>query len=276
MCSLALLLYVHFLLTLFCFSSSQPLCHDHESTSLLQFEESFFIDKTASGDRLAYPKVTFWTRRRGTSDCCFWDGVDLATAFSMALLALIASFSTCFISRVFILQITIQLLSNTRCYQVASTWAYLNLSSSVFSGQIPFEVSELSKLSSLDLSLSIDPLSQGKLLELHMPNFESLIFNLTSLEALHLSYVDISSTVPNSLANFSSLRSLLLKDCGLKGEFPVEIFQLPNLQVLILGFNDQLTGNLPPFKQSSSLELLKLAKLAFLGIYLHPLKNLLL
>ncbi|KAF4349487.1 hypothetical protein F8388_008430 [Cannabis sativa] len=136
----------------------------------------------------------------------------------------------------------------------------LDLSGSVFSGQIPSEVSELSKLLQLSLCANIDPISQENLLKLKKPNFESLILNLTSLEELCLSYVSISSIVPKSLANLTTLKSLLLKDCELKGELPTNIFQLPNLQELSLRFNEDLNVRITPLlNQRSSLKSLFLS-----------------
>jgi hypothetical protein len=55
----------------------QPLCHDDESSALLQFKESFIINKSASSDDpFAYPKVKSWTLEGESSDCCSWDGVS--------------------------------------------------------------------------------------------------------------------------------------------------------------------------------------------------------
>ncbi|XP_062079011.1 receptor-like protein 9DC3 [Humulus lupulus] len=122
---------------------------------------------------------------------------------------------------------------------------YLNLADSFFSGQVPSEVSELFKLSHLYLCGNVDLVSMKYLLKLEKSNFESLISNLTSLEELCLSHVVISSTVPKSLGNLSSLTSLLLRECDLKGEFPANIFQLPNLQFLSVKLNDDLSGSLP-------------------------------
>ena len=38
----------------------QPLCHDSESSALLQFKQSFLIDEHASDDPSAYRKVAAW------------------------------------------------------------------------------------------------------------------------------------------------------------------------------------------------------------------------
>jgi hypothetical protein len=69
-------------------------------------------------------------------------------------------------------------------------------------------------------------------LKLQKPGLQHLVEALTNLEVLHLNGVNISAKVPQIMANLSSLSSLFLRDCGLQGEFPMGIFQLPNLRFL--------------------------------------------
>ncbi|CAH1450106.1 unnamed protein product [Lactuca virosa] len=142
----------------------------------------------------------------------------------------------------------------------------LNLSYSGFSGHVPNEISRLMQLSSLDLS--------GNSLNLHNPSgFKNLVQNLTGLEELHLSGVDISSSVPHFLANFSSLRSIRLQNCLLLDEFPATIFQLHKLKILDLSFNTNLTGAFGEFRNSSSLELVNLRYTSFSGIVPESISN---
>ena len=133
----------------------------------------------------------------------------------------------------------------------------LDLSHSGFLGKIPSEILRLSKLVSLVL--------YSNPLKLHKPGLRSIAEKLTNLEELVLSEVDISSTVPSTLANLSSLTTIFLRDCGLHGEFPTRIFQLPNLKSLSVGFNPKLTGRVPEFNRSSRLEVLRLAGTSFSG-----------
>ena len=271
-----LLILAYFLSITLRFSSSHPLCHAHERSSLLQFKASFSINKSASGDPSAYPKVASWTRG-GTSDCCLWDGVECdkdtghvigLDMSSSCLYGSIDSNSSLF-NLVHLEKLS--LADNHFNYSQIPTaimqlpmLTYLDLSNSFFSGQIPSEISGLSHLSFLYLSYNCDSDSEECFLELKTPDFNSLFQNLTGLEELSLSHVNISSTVPSLLANFSSLTYLGLRGCGLKGKLPVEIFQLPNLQILKVGFND-LTGELPHFNQSSALEVLRLEANSFSG-----------
>ncbi|KAM6552702.1 hypothetical protein CsatB_013464 [Cannabis sativa] len=255
------LTYFILFLMLLCLTSSQPICHDDERFSLLQFKESFVMDKSASGDSGAYSKIALWSKKE---DCCMWDGVecdeitghvislDLSSSY---LYGSLDSNSSLF--NLIHLQ-SLNLEDNNFNYSQIPTsinrlskLTYLNLADSFFFGQIPSQISELSKLSHLYLCGNLDLVSLKYLLKLENPNFQTLISNLTKLEELCLSHVVISSTIPKSLANFSSLTTLLLRECDLKGEFPANIFQLPNLQFLSVKLNDYLSGNLPSVLSSS-------------------------
>ncbi|KAI5340109.1 hypothetical protein L3X38_019383 [Prunus dulcis] len=234
-----------------CFSpvQSQALGQVDECSALLQFKESFAIKKSVSADPLAYPKVSFWTREGdgNRSNCCSWDGVECDEDFghvvglnlsSSCLYGSINSSNSLF--RLVHLQ-RLDLSDNhfnfsqipSRFGHDLSSLTYLNLSNSLFSGQIPSEISKLSKLSTLDLSFNGQKFVDDSFpLILTKGNLRSLVQNLTNIKKLHLSGVDIYSTVPDILVNASSLTSLQLDICGLYGEFPIGIFHLPNLEVL--------------------------------------------
>ncbi|XP_055814538.1 receptor-like protein Cf-9 homolog [Solanum dulcamara] len=125
---------------------------------------------------------------------------------------------------------------------------YLDLSDSYFSGQIPSEISHLSMLQSLYFS--------GEMLKFGPHDFELLLQNLTQLRELHLTSINISSTIPPIFS--SHLTTLRLRDTGLYGIIPESIFQLPNLKTLILQNNDQLSGYFPKTKWNSSASLVEL------------------
>jgi hypothetical protein len=215
----------------------QSLCHDDESFALLEFKESFTINVSASIDSSAYPKVSFWKPESG--DCCRWRGVkcneDTGHVISLDLSSscLYGSFnSNSSLFQLVHLQSLINLAYNDfnssripTGFRQLSRLTDLNLSVSGFSGQITSEILELSNLVSLDLSFNYG-------LKLQKHGLRSIAQKLTNLKELYLSEVDISSTVPNILANLSSLTSLFLEECGLHGEFPTIIFHLPNLSSL--------------------------------------------
>ncbi|XP_071723560.1 receptor-like protein 6 [Rutidosis leptorrhynchoides] len=97
------------------------------------------------------------------------------------------------------------------------------------------------------------------------PGLRRLSQNLTGLEELLLGFVNMSSQVPNTLANLSSLRRLNMDVCDLHGIFPPAIFHLPKLQYLSVDDNEDLTGRLPNFNSSSPLKELQLGDTSFYG-----------
>ncbi|GLT58228.1 hypothetical protein SLA2020_311390 [Shorea laevis] len=255
-----------------------PLCQRDERVALLQFKESFVIDKHASSDDdpCAYRKVNLWKSQ--AMDCCSWEGIwcDQDTGHvigldlsSSCLFGSINSNSSLFhLIQLQHLNLAFNHFNYSKipyAFANLTTLTYLNLSESFFSRQIPFELSKLASLSTLDLSDScIFGLDEG-LLELKRPNMRSLIENMTSLEYLRLSCVKINSRIPNMLANMSSLSTIRLGNCGLFGEFPSAIFQLPKLQVLIVSYNHGLMGNLPEFHFNSQLMTLGVGITSFSG-----------
>ncbi|XP_062153913.1 receptor-like protein 53 [Alnus glutinosa] len=253
--------------------SMQPLCHHDDSSALLQFKESFIMNNSPS---FYLPtcdqKVASWTVEGDKSDCCSWDGVecDKDTGHVIGLhlsnnclFGSINSTSSLFrLVHLERLNLAYNNFNNSHIpsqVRDLSRLTHLDLSYSMLSGQIPFGISQLLHLLSLDLSYNSD-------LELKKPSLRNLVQNLTSLQKLDLSGVNISSTVPNILTNLSSLKSLSLGDCGLHGEFPVGIFKLSNLRFLFVRDNIGLTGYLPSFTWSSPLDTLDLQYTSFSGV----------
>ncbi|XP_031272565.1 receptor-like protein 6 [Pistacia vera] len=258
-------------------SFAQALCHDNEHSSLLRFKESLVIDKSASCDPSAYPKVASW---KTDKDCCSWDGITCnevtghliaLNLTSSCLYGSINSTSTLFqLAHLEWLSLADNDFIGSRIpskIMNLSKLSYLNLSISGFSGQIPSEFLDLSKLETLDASFNDN-------LELQKPGLRSLVEKLTHLKVLNLSWVNISSSVPDILANLSSLTELSLKHCELQGEFPTKIFQLPRLHFLSVQYNQGLSGYLPEFEKSSLLQYLMLAGTRFSGEVPYSIGNL--
>ena len=112
------------------------------------------------------------------------------------------------------------------------------------------------------------------LLDLRRIDLEALVQNMTYLRELHLDDVNISSSLPQSLANLSSLTSLSLSWCYLQGKFPSDIFLLPKIQAIDLSFNQDLVGFLPKFRSPSSLKELRLLDTNFSGEFPNSMDNL--
>nr|TKR90413.1 hypothetical protein D5086_0000233550 [Populus alba] len=239
-----------FILFLFHFHStisSSHFCAPNQSLSLLQFKESFYIKSSAS-ERCHHPKTESW--KEGT-DCCLWDGVSCdmktghVTALDLSCSMLYGTLhpnSTLFsLHHLQKLDLSDNHFNSSHIssrFDQFSNLTHLNLNFSVFAGQVPSEISHLSKLVSLDLSdndyLSLEPIS-----------FDKLVQNLTKLRDLNLGSVTMSLLVPDSLTNLSSsLSSLVLIDCGLQGKLPSSMGKFKHLQYLDLGENN-ITDPIP-------------------------------
>ncbi|XP_050279537.1 receptor-like protein 9DC3 isoform X4 [Quercus robur] len=222
--------------------SSMPPC-----SALLHFSKSFSLDKSASAYDPSYPKTASWQEDK---HCCTWDGVECDKNKSHVVgLDLTSSW----LMGHFHSNSTLFFLPNLRRLNLADndfngslipskfgnfkSLTHLNLSNSVFSGQIPFEISQLSSLVSLDLS------ENGLLIK--APVWKRVFGNLTQLRELILDYTNMSSIRPNSLMNLSSsLTTLSLCECDLRGKLENNILCLPSIQTLDLSYNS-FNGLLP-------------------------------
>ncbi|XVE78315.1 hypothetical protein DITRI_Ditri13aG0134800 [Diplodiscus trichospermus] len=262
-------------------ASSLPTpCHDSERSALLQFKKSLLINESASAEPSAYPKVQQWkSDGKGNCDCCAWDGVecnnetghviglDLRSSFLYGSIDSTSSlFHLLHLRRLDLSDNDFNHSKIPSAISNLSRLSYLDLSFSVFSGQIPAQVFKLSRLVTLNLSLNE--------LELRSPELRNLAEKLKNLKELDLNEVNISSAATKNLGNLSSLISLSMEDCSLHGELPATIFQLPNLQILDLGNNPYLTGKFPEFNRSSLIEVLILANTSFSGKVPESMGNL--
>uniref|UniRef100_A0A2N9EG16 CNNM transmembrane domain-containing protein n=1 Tax=Fagus sylvatica TaxID=28930 RepID=A0A2N9EG16_FAGSY len=126
--------------------------------------------------------------------------------------------------------------------------------------EVPVELSHLSHLASLDLS------DYGTYVNLEASVMKRLVQNLTKLRELHLNHVNMSSVPLSSLKNLSSsLTSLTLGECELRGRLPNNIFRLPNLRELSLAYNLELTWFFPMLNWTNSLRFLDLSYTIYTG-----------
>ncbi|XP_021830001.1 receptor-like protein 12, partial [Prunus avium] len=220
--------------------------------------------------------LSFWTREGdgNRSNCSSWDGVECDEDFghvvgldlrSSCLYGSINSSNTLF--RLVHLQ-RLELSDNhfnfsqipSRFGGDLSSLTYLNLSNSLFSGEIPSEISKLSKLSTLDLYFNFRKVYPDIFpLKLTKGNLRSLVQNLTNIKQLHLNWVKMHFTVPDILVNASSLTSLKLGDCQLVSEYSLSwIASLTNLYSLSLA-STKFRGKFPSFVAN-------LTQLSYLGL----------
>ncbi|KAK6269254.1 hypothetical protein POUND7_000001 [Theobroma cacao] len=213
--------------------SATPLCSHNEASALMKFKSSFSIDETASGEcedtsTPFYPKTDSW--KEGT-DCCSWDGVtcDNITSHVIGLdlscswlYGVIPSNRSLFhLPHLQNLNLAHNDFNDSKMsseFAQFTSLKQLNLTESVFAGQIPLQISHLSKLVSLDLSWNNYQTLDKRILG-------GLVQNLIEVRQLFLDGINMSSINPKVLMNISSsLSSLSLGDCGLKGKFPKKHF----------------------------------------------------
>ncbi|CAL8152133.1 unnamed protein product [Prunus armeniaca] len=240
---------------------SGHLCHPEDSSALLQFKNFFSIS---------------WQKGK---DCCTWSGVtcEKMTGHVIGLnlgygglQGNIHSNSSLFsLGHLERLDLS---YNDFRGSPISSKFGgfvsmtHLDLSYSNFSGPIPSEISHLSTLVSLNLSQldgRLDTLSLNRIVQ-----------NLTNLRELYLTSVDMSSVLPDSFKNLSSsLTTLELSQCNLQGKFPESIFHQPNLQLLDLSNNYNLTIYFPKSNWSSPLEVLDLSHTRISVDWRHLARN---
>ncbi|KAL5740354.1 hypothetical protein ACOSQ2_029534 [Xanthoceras sorbifolium] len=302
-------------------------CQSDQQSLLLQLKSSLKFDVNQSVHLVKWSQNT---------DCCNWSGVvcnvgGLVTGLNLSfesisggienstglfnlqhLQSLDLSFNRFNLSRI---PSRLANLTNLR---------YLNLSNAGFAGQIPVEISSLTRLVTLDLSTL--SLFGSALLKLENPKFKELVQDLRELRELYLDSVNISaqgsewcqalssslpnlqvlslsscflsgsihssladlhslsvirldrnnlsSTVPEFLADFPNLTSLFLGFCGLYGKIPKTLLHVPSIQTLDLSNNELLQGSLPEFSQNLSLRTLILEGTSFSGTIPDSIGNL--
>ncbi|XVF79515.1 hypothetical protein PTKIN_Ptkin14bG0229200 [Pterospermum kingtungense] len=263
-------------------SSITQLCSIDEASALIQFKISFSLDGSVYCNEdigvKSYPKTDSW---KEDTDCCSWDGVTCDKTKGQVigldlncsrLYGTITSDSSLFkLPHLRKLNLAFNNFnSSMMSYKFGEfpSLAYLNLSQSSFAGKVPSQISHLSKLVSLDLSWNY-------LQTFDTLTLKGLVHNLTELRQLFLDQIDMSSIDPNIFMNLSSsLRSLSLYFCGLQGNFPENIFHLPNLKMLNLGYNVNLNLSIPKTNRSNHLEFLGLSSVSLSTEFIDSISNL--
>ncbi|XP_071725986.1 receptor-like protein 6 [Rutidosis leptorrhynchoides] len=258
-----IIFFTYIIATLLTFTTAL-LSHDEECVALFQFKQNILHQNSNAAAQKFKSWSNITTNNSGTnngSDCCFWEGVtcssnnkghvielDLSKSFFQG--GPIISSNTTLFNLVYLQKLNFS-MNDFSGSQIPSEISRLkelrdlDLSNSSFSGQIPHEISYLVQLTYLDLSLNP--------LKLQTPSLDYLLQNLTRLQVVSLSGVDISSSVPRFLANFSSLTTIAFENCDLKDEFPPAIFHPPNLKYLSLRNNTNLSGSFPEFQNTTLL-----------------------
>ncbi|KAK8682380.1 hypothetical protein V6N13_054769 [Hibiscus sabdariffa] len=235
------------------------------------------------------------------TDCCSWEGVTCdaighVIGLDLSYKNLSGSFPSIFgLHRLQRLNLAGNNFNTTLLsyeFDKLANLTHLNLSSSCFHGQIPMEISYLTRLVSLDMSNQEDcyrryykipnpyigvyfddplPSELKKSIKLKDPSFETLIKNLNFLREIYLDFVDISSQsskwCETTFLALSNLQVLSLSNCGLEGPLCSSLSALPFLSKLILDSNP--ITSLPPnfLKNSSHLVSLSMAYCSLSGLF---------
>ncbi|KAL2920471.1 Receptor-like protein 43 [Bienertia sinuspersici] len=222
-------------------------CLDDQKSLLLQLKKNLTFDNNATD------KLEGWNQ---SIDCCQWSGVKCNNSNGRVIgLDLSEKYINDGInnsSSLFDLQFlqSLNLGGNDDMKgEIPSAFGklynltYLNLSYTGFSGQVPFEISQLVKLVVLDLSL-------GSELYMKRPNLATIIQNMTNMKELYLNHVD-NSAMGNKwseavLSSLPQLQVLSMYRCGLRGEIHKSFSNLHHLRVIVLDHNS-LEGPVPEF-----------------------------
>jgi hypothetical protein len=180
----------------FIISAVSGKCLDNQQSLLLKLKNSLVFD-TASSTKLVH-----WNKY---VDCCSWKGVSCNEGRVIGLYVTKESISAGLdnSSSLFRLQYLQNLslaynnFDNSEIpleFDKLSNLIYLNLSNVGFGGQIPIAISRLTRLVTLDLSISDTfetPATPA--LKLENPNLNMLVQNLSELMELFLDWVNISA-----------------------------------------------------------------------------------
>ncbi|MCL7039814.1 hypothetical protein MKW94_019093 [Papaver nudicaule] len=257
----------------------QGKCLSDQRALLLQLNQSLIFDHFIISDPGMPSKLSSWSL--STDCCCSWGGVRCDTAGHITSLDLSGerisgglndSSSLFNLQHLERLNMALNQFSGTPIPSGLDRLAslnYLNLSYSGFGGQIPIDISHMTRLVTLDLSC------RGSRLELSNPDFKTFARNLTGLREFVLESVNISAKVPDFFGDFHNLTALRLSDCGLYGKFPERILHFPlDLCPLDLSDNELLQGSLPEFPSNGLLRELVLEGTSFAGKLPYSIGNL--
>ncbi|GLT32401.1 hypothetical protein SLA2020_070710, partial [Shorea laevis] len=224
-------------------------CLGDQRGLLLQLKNSLNFSSSLS------VKLVKWNQ---STDCCTWEGVrcdargcvtdlDLSSESIYGAVDNLSSFFD--LHYLQCLNLAYNRLNSTfpSGFNKLANLRNLNLSNAGFIGQISREISSMTSLVTLDLSVSF---LLGSPLKLENPNLVMLVQNLKELKHLYLDGINISAqgkewcqAMSSSLPN---LKVLSMSNCNLSGPIDSSLSKLRSLSVIHLDGNN-LTAPIPEF-----------------------------
>ncbi|KAM7477975.1 hypothetical protein LguiA_026188 [Lonicera macranthoides] len=227
-------------------------CLEDQRSLLLQLQNTLEFDSSYS------TKLVQWNHHN--KDCCLWEGITCSKAGHVTGLDLndqsiyggidnsSSLFSLRFLQSLNLADNYVNSAEIPSAFINLASLTYLNLSNSGFGGQIPIELSQLTRLVTLDLSTSY--YTKMFTLKLENPNLNMFVQNLTQLTELYLDRVEISAQGYDWGQPISSwlpnLRVLSLSSCNLSGPIDSSLLKLQFLSVILLSGNN-LNAPVPEF-----------------------------
>nr|XP_029146939.1 receptor-like protein 7 [Arachis hypogaea] len=244
---------------------------DDEQSLLLQLKNSLTFNSESSS------KLKVWNQ---SVACCNWSGVTCndeghVIGLDLSGESITGGFNN--LSSLFDLQHlqSLHLENNNFGSMIPSTFNklknlnYLNLSYAGFVGQIPIEISQLTRLVTLDISSRAD-LTGEEELKLEKPNLGMLVRNLSRIRKLYLDGVTMTSQGEewcNSLLFLPNLQELSMSSCNLSGPIDASLASLENLSVIRLDHN-YLSSTVPEtFANLKNLTTLSLSSCGLIGTF---------
>ncbi|ESR40807.1 hypothetical protein CICLE_v10027416mg [Citrus x clementina] len=238
-------------------------CRSDQQSLLLQMKNSFILSNDS-----VFPstKLSQWSSHQ-SSDCCDWSGVrcdeaghvigldlsrepiigGLENATGLSDLKYLQSLNLSF-TLFYGFQIPSRLGNLTNL-------THLNLSQGGFAGEIPIEISSLTRLVTLDLSgrerrlvpLDLPGRERSRVFSwrIEIPNLSLFLQNLTELRELHLDRIDLSASGTEwckALSFLPNLQVLSLSGCDLSGPINHYLAKLRSLSVIRLYDNYGLSS----------------------------------
>ncbi|RVW23317.1 LRR receptor-like serine/threonine-protein kinase GSO1 [Vitis vinifera] len=248
------------------------LCLEDETLLLLQLKNSLKFKPIVS------VKLVTWNESVG---CCSWGGVtwdsnghvvglDLSSELiSGGFNSSSSLFSLRHLQR---LNLANNIFNNSQIpsgFGKLGNLVYLNFSGAGFSGQIPIEISRLTRLVTIDFSILYFP--GVPTLKLENPNLRMLVQNLTELRELYLNGVKISAQGKEWCGALSSsvpnLQVLSLPSCDLSGPLDSSLQKLRSLSSIRLDSN-KFSAPVPEFLANfSNLTQLRLSSCGLYGTF---------